>query len=299
MAEGIANFLKPEELHRLGRLVLQSRYVVEGTLAGTHRSPQRGASSEFADHRAYIQGDDPKHIDWKVLGRTDRYYIRRYEDETNLRVYLVLDRSASMAYGGAEITKYHFACRLAAAIGYIVVKARDSVGLILHSNKIDAKMEPGNSFMHLNNMLKLIQKRKPSSKTEIAETLHQVAASIRRRAMIVILSDLFDEPADINLALSHFRKQHHDVIVFHVLDPTEIDLPFQRGVQFEDMETKETITVDPRAMAADYARVFGEFMEGYRKSCSEMKIDYRLAKTDQSIEMFVRAYLEERRRLSK
>jgi len=299
MAEGIANFLKPEELHKLGRLVLLSRDVVEGNLAGAHRSRQKGSSSEFADHRAYIAGDDPKHIDWKVLGRTDRYYIRRYEDETNLRVYLVLDRSNSMGYGSGEVTKYRYACRLAAAIGYVVVKARDSVGLYLHSDRIDAKMEASNSFLHLNNLLKTVQKHQPASGTAIAQTLHHVADSIGKRGLIVVLSDLFDEPDDINLGLAHFRKQHHDVIVFHTLDSTEIDLPFKQGAQFEDMETKETITIDPRAMVEDYRKVFGEFMEKYRKACAAMNIDYRLVRTDQNIEQFVRAYLEERRKMSK
>lgn len=299
MTEGIAAFLKPGELHKLARLALLSRYVVEGNLAGAHRSPQKGSSSEFADHRSYIQGDDPKHIDWKVFGRTDRYFVRRYEDETNLRVYLILDGSASMGYGDGDMTKYRYASHLAAAIGYVVVKARDSVGLFLHSDKIDVKLEAVNSFLHLNNLLKVVQKNEPHSTTEIAKSLHQAAESARKRALIVVISDLFGDPDEINLAFAHLRKMRHDVIVFHVLDPTEIDFPFKQGAQFEDMETKETITVDPRAMAADYARVFGEFMEKYRKACAEMKIDYRLAKTDQGIESFVRAYLEERRRLSK
>lgn len=299
MPEGIARFLKPQELHKLGRLTLLSRYVVEGSLAGAHRSPQKGVSSEFADHRQYIQGDDPKHIDWKVFGRTDRYYIRRYEDETNLRVYLVVDRSASMAYKGNEVSKYDYACHLAAAIGYVVVKARDSVGLFLHSDTIDAKMDAGNSFLHLNNILKLVGEKKPGHTTQIAQTLHQVADSIRRRALVVILSDLFDEPEDVTVALAHFRKLHHDVVLFHILDPTEIDFPFKKGAQFEDMETHETITIDPRAMADDYKQVFSEFLEKYRKTCAEMKIDYRLTRTDLGVETFVRAYLEERRRLSK
>ena len=156
--QGTAAFLKPEEMHSLSRLVLMSRYVVEGNLAGAHRSPLRGQSSEFADHKSYGIGDDPKHIDWKVLGRTDKYYVKRFEDETNLRVYIALDRSHSMGYGSGNVTKYDYACHLAAAIGYVVVKARDSVGLFLHSDKVDLAMEARNSFNHLNNMLKQLQK---------------------------------------------------------------------------------------------------------------------------------------------
>ena len=299
MAGGITSFLKPEEMHTLGRLALLSRHVVEGNLAGAHRSAQKGCSTEFADHRAYIPGDNPKHIDWKVLGRTDRYFIRRYEDETNLRVYLVMDRSASMDYGSKDVTKYEYACHLAAAIGYVVVKARDSVGLFLHSDKIDARMDARNSFMHLNSLLDLLQEKKTGKTTEIAQTMHQIADSIRRRALIVVLSDLFDEPEEVIHALAHFRKQHHDVILLHVLDPTEVDFSFKKGAQFEDMETGETITVDPHAMRATYEKVFAEFMDQHRQAAASMNIDYRLALTDQPIESFVRAYLEERRRLSR
>jgi len=299
MAEGISNFLTPQELHKLGRLVLLSRYVVEGNLAGAHKSPQRGSSSEFADHRAYFPGDDPKHIDWKVLARTDRYYIRRYEDETNLRVYLVIDRSASMGYGSDKTTKYDYACHLAAAIGYVVVKARDSVGLFLHSDQIDVKMEAGNSFLHLNNLLKRLQHTPSGSKTDLPKVLHQVAESVRKRALIVVFSDLYGEPEEVSLGFAHFRKMHHDVIVFHILDPMEIDFGFKKGAQFEDMETKESITVDPRALAPDYQKVFSEFLEKYRKACSSMNIDYRMVKTDEPVDTFVRAYLTERRKLSK
>ncbi len=299
MAEGINSLLTPQELQKLGRLVLQSRYVVEGNLAGRHRSPNRGASSEFADHRSYFPGDDPKHIDWKVFGRTERYFVRRYEDETNLRVYMIVDGSRSMAYTSGEESKYRYACRLAAATGYVIVKGRDSVGLHLYTDNIKAMMAPRNSFAHLNNMLKLLEQHVPESETDTAKTLHTVAGSIRRRALVILYSDLLDEPEHIVKALAHFRKQHHDVILFHVLDAAELDFPFKKGAQFEDMETGEKIIADPRALAAEYRKVFGEFLEQYRKPCAEMQIDYRLVNTGQPLDNFVRAYLEERKRLSR
>ena len=300
MAEGIANFLTPQELHKLGRLVLQSRYVVEGNLSGRHRSPMKGQSSEFAEHRAYFPGDDPKHIDWKVLGRTDRYYVRRYEDETNLRVYLVVDRSASMGYSSIEKkSKYNYACHLAAAIGYVVVKAKDSVGLYLYGEQTDAMMAAKNSFAHLNNALKVLGRHQPSDKTNTATTLHSIAESIRRRALIVLLSDLFDETEDVIKALAHFRKQHHDVIVFHVLDPAELDFPFKKGTEFIDMETNERLVTDPRALADEYRRVFTEFLDKNRKACAELNIDYRLVNTKEPVDTFVRAYLEERKRFAR
>jgi uncharacterized protein (DUF58 family) len=297
--EGIQAFLDPEEMHKLGRIALLSRYVVEGNLAGAHRSPLKGASSEFADHKAYGIGDDPKRIDWKVLGRTDRYYVKRYEDETNLRVYLVLDRSGSMGYGSAGLRKYDFACRLVAALGYVVVKSRDSVGMFLYSDRIDAEVEPRNSFNHLHNMLKRLQQVEPASTTNTAETLHQIAASIHKRALIVVISDLLDNEKEVSLALAHFRKRLHDVIVFHVLDPVEIDLSLKQGFEFEDLETGEVITADPRALADDYKKAFKAFLDQYRTVCEGMKVDYRLVQTNQPVETYVRAYLEERRRLSK
>ena len=294
MAEGITHYLTPEQLHRFGRLTLLSRYVIEGTLAGAHRSAQRGSSTEFADHRQYIQGDDPKFIDWKVFGRTDRHYVRRYEDETNLRVYLVVDNSASMAYGDRDLSKYEFACRLAAAIGYVVVKARDSIGLYLHADSIETTMDSRNSFAHLNNMLKRLQSAKPGKKTDIAGTLHRIAESMRRRALIVVLSDLYEDTKAVTQALAHFRKLHHDVILFHVLDPTEIDFPFRKGMRFEDPETGETLACDPAALRSTYQKIFAEFIDEYRRAATSLQIDYRLARTDRDLEKFVRAYLDDR-----
>jgi len=297
--EGIAAYLKPEEMNTLGRLTLLSRYVVEGNLAGAHRSPLKGASSEFADHRAYGIGDDPKHIDWRVVARTDKYYIKRFEDETNLRVYLSLDRSKSMDYGSGEITKYTYACRLAASLGYVTVKSRDSVGLFLHSDKLDSRMEARNSFLHLNNLLKNVQKHEPASTTGIADALHQIASSVHRRALIIVISDLLGDEDAINVALAHLRKQHHDVIVFHVLDPAELDLGLKKAFEFEDLENGERVIANPKSLAAAYRKVFGEFLDQYRQTCASLKIDYRLARTDEPVDTFVRAYMEERRRMSK
>ncbi|MBM4153814.1 MAG: DUF58 domain-containing protein [Lentisphaerae bacterium] len=299
MSVGINKFLSPAELSRLNRLTLQSRYVVEGSLAGRHRSPFRGASSEFADHRAYIAGDDPKRLDWKVLGRTDRYYIRRYEDETNLRVYLVVDRSASMDYGSGTVTKFEYAVRLAAALGYVVIRTRDSAGLYLFSEKLNTAIGARNSFAHLSNMLATLDRARPSKKTRTAMALHRIADDIQRRALIVLMSDLLDDPDEIALALAHFRRQHHDVIVFHVLDDAELELPFPRGAEFEDLETGEKIGADPRSMRDEYRKAFGDFIEKHRQACAQLRVDYRLVNTKRDLDLFVRAYLEERKRISR
>lgn len=301
MSEGIAAFLNPAQMAKLNRLALNSRYVVEGTLAGRHRSAQKGASTEFADHRAYMPGDDLKRIDWKVLGRTDKYFVRRYQDETNLRVYLLVDRSGSMGYSSSPDlpSKYKYACTLAAAVSYVVLKARDAVGMCIYGEKLDASLPCKNSFNELNNSLKILQGYKPAKGTAGADVMHQIAESINRRAMIIIISDLLDDQPEIIKALAHFRKNLHDVIVLHTLDPVELNLDLKRGAEFEDMENGERLIADPRALAKEYKDLMGDFIDTYRKSCAEMKIDYRLVKTDEPIDTFVRAYLEERKRLSR
>ena len=289
-------------MHKLGRLTLLSRYVVEGNLAGAHRSPLRGPSSEFAEHKSYGQGDDPKHIDWRVLARTEKYYVKKFEDETNLRVYIALDRSASMNYGSGEHTKYWFACHLAAALGYVVEKvAATPWGSFSIRTKSTLRWKPSNSLQHLDNMMKSIQEQPPSdeTKTGVADALHEIAGSIRRRALIVVISDLLDDEDAVRIGLAHLHKQHHDVVIFQVLDPAEIDLSLAKACELTDLETGEKMAVNPRALAGDYGKVFGEFLERYRKMCAGLNIDYRLVSTDNEVESYVRAYMQERRRLSK
>ncbi len=297
MPARIHRFLTADELVQLNRLSLPSRRVVEGTLAGRHRSPFRGASSEFADHRAYIPGDDPKRLDWKVLGRTDRFYIRRYEDETNLRVYLALDRSASMDYGSRKITKFQYAVRLTAALGYVVVRARDSVGLYVFSDQLHDALGAGNSRLHFNNLLERLDRLRPGGATRTAEALHRIAEDIQRRALVVLISDLLDDPDEIARALAHFHRQHHDVIVLQVLDPAEIELPFPRGAEFEDLESGEVIAADPRGIRDEYRRLIEEFVDRHRQTCAQLGMDHRLVNTAQPLDRFVCAYLNERKRL--
>jgi uncharacterized protein (DUF58 family) len=298
--QGIAAFLNPAEMHKLGRLLLLSRNKVEGNLAGAHRSPLRGPSSEFADHKSYGIGDETRHIDWRVFARTDRYFIKRYQDETNLRVYLVVDRSASMHYAsGRWPTKFEFACKLAAAIGYVIVKARDSIGLVLHGEKIDVRMEAGNSFQHLNNLLKHLQSHPPAGGSDLPKTLHEVAASTRRGALVVVISDMLDDEEETVKALAHLRKQRHDVILFQTLDPAELDLNLIKPCELQDLESGEEVAVNPRVLAEEYQEVFGQFLDRYKKACAGMNIDYRTVPTNQELESFVRVYLSERRRLSR
>jgi uncharacterized protein (DUF58 family) len=298
--EGIAAMLTPGEMRKLAGLLLLSRYTVEGNLAGAHRSPLHGPSSEFSDHKSYGLGDDTKHIDWRVLARTDKYFVKRYEDETNLRVYIALDRSASMNYrSGGGPTKFEHACRLAAALGYVTVKARDSVGLFLHSDKVDLRVEAGNSLQHLNNLVKHLQRHQPGAGSGIAEALHEIAGSVRRRALIVVISDLLGDETAVKAALAHLRKQRHDVIVLQTLDPAELDFSLQKPCELQDLETGERLAVNPRGIAEEYRKAFGAFLEQYRSACAGLKVDYRVVNTQVPLETFLRGYLEERRRLSK
>jgi uncharacterized protein (DUF58 family) len=297
---GISAYLNPAEMHKLSRLLLLSRYKVEGNLAGAHRSPLRGPSSEFADHKSYGIGDETRHIDWRVFARTDRYFIKRYQDETNLRVYLVVDRSASMDYAsGSWPTKFQFASRLAAATGYVTVKARDSVGLFLHGEKVDVRLDAGNSFQHLNNLLKHVQAHPPGGGSDLARVLHEAAASLRRGALVVVISDLLGDAEEIVKSLAHLRKQRHDVILFQTLDPAELDLNLLKPCALKDLETGEELAVNPRVLADEYRAEFGRFIEHYKKACAGMTIDYRVVRTNQPLEDFVQVYLSERRRLSR
>jgi uncharacterized protein (DUF58 family) len=298
--EGIGAFLNPGEMHKLGRLLLLSRNKIEGNLAGAHRSPLRGPSSEFADHKSYGTGDETKHIDWRVFARTDKYFIKRYEDETNLRVYLVLDGSASMNYSSDGLcTKFRFACRLAAAIGYVIVKARDSIGLFLQGQKGDVRLHPGNSFQHLNNLLKHVQSYEPEGSSDLASVLHEIASSVRRGALVVLLSDLLGNEEEIIKGLAHLRKQRHDVIIFQTLDTAELDLSLTKPCEVQDLETGEALPINPRGLAEEYQRVLGEFLDKYKNASAGMNIDYRVVATNQELESFVRVYLSERRRLTR
>jgi len=205
-----------------------------------------------------------------------------------------------MAYSSdGRQSKYDYACHLAAAIGYIVVKAKDSLGLCVYADKVDANIGARNSFSHLNNALATLKGFAPASTTSTAQTLHRIADSIRRRALVILFSDLLDEQTDVVRAIAHFRKLHHDVIIFNVLDPMEVDFTFRKGAEFVDMESGETVVADPRSMADNYRKLFGAFLEGYRKSCAEMNVDYRMVKTNEPFDTFVRAYLEERKRFSR
>ena len=296
---GITDFLTPEAMRKLETLALRSRYVVEGFRAGMHASPLKGASVEFADHRQYVKGDNLRHLDWKVFGRTERYHIKRFEEETSLRTHVVLDGSGSMAYGsGGRVSKYQYACRLAAALGYIVSRQQDALGLTIFDEEIRAHVPARSGSRHLRHFIELLAAHQPQKQTDTGRALHALAEMISRRGLIVLLSDLFDNSDAIFRAIAHFRKKMHDVILLQVLDPCELDLAIDRVAEFIDMETGERLEIDPALARIAYKRGLQSAIDECREKCAVMNVDYRLVSTGESFEDFIAQYLTERRRMS-
>ena len=299
MAIGISDFLSPEAMRKLDSFSLRSRYVVEGFQSGGHASPLKGASVEFTDYRQYVKGDNLRNLDWKVFGKTDRYYNKQFEEETNLRVQVIIDGSGSMAYASpGRPTKYQYACNVAAALGYLVSKERDSLGVTIYDNEIRQHVPARTGKRHLRVFLERLAGHEPKNKTETGKALHALAEMISRRGMIVLLSDLFDDPEAVFSALAHFRKKMHDVILLQILDPVELDLEIGQMAEFLDLETGEKMEIDPSAARLAYKQELQKLIDQCREKCAVLNVDYRLVTTEQSFEDFVHQYLAERRRMS-
>jgi len=296
MNDGITRLLNNREIARLGRLALGSRFTVEGTLAGAHRSPLKGFSVEFADYRQYVPGDDLRHLDWRVYGRNERLYIRQYEEECNLRVYLLVDASNSMSYGHGRISKYRFAAKLAGALAYVTSHQQDSVGVTIFDSKVRTQVPARSGLEHLRAVANLLSDHTPAHETDVAMTLHRLAEQVRRRGLVVILSDLFDDLERLRNALAHFRRRKHDVIVYHVLDRAEVEFPFRDIGNFEDLETRETLITNSREIRAAYQEAFAEFLFSCERISASLDIDYILATTDNAVGDFVQRHLARRQR---
>jgi uncharacterized protein (DUF58 family) len=296
----IDRFLEPKLLRALARLPLFSRRVVEGAMVGSHRSPFKGYSTEFADHRGYVTGDDLRHLDWKVFSRTERYFIKRYEENTNLRAHVLLDCSASMNFPRkrheGQMTKYEYACRVAAGLSYVLVKQQDPVGLFLFNDEVVANIPPMRSLSHLRRMLRTMDEVEPHDRTAAGKALSTVASMLKRRGLLLIISDLLDEPEGVVKALAQFRQRGHDAIVVQVMDPAELDFPHDKVVTLRDLETKEQITVDGSEIAAEYNKQLTAFLERYKKACFEHNFDYVLASTATPYDSLLTALLTRRRR---
>lgn len=290
-------FLEPEVISRLSGMELKARLVVEGFITGLHRSPYHGFSVEFAEHRPYMPGDNIKNIDWKVLGRTDKYFIKEFEEETNLKAYILLDSSASMGYKSDGISKLEYAAYLGAALAYLMLLQRDAVGLVIFNEKIQKFIPARSVFSHLHYLLKELEELQPARTTDVSTTLHQMAERIKRRGLIIILSDLWDEPRRVLSGLKHFRHKKHEIIVFHILDPQEKDFAFEKETVFEDLETGEQIFTSPLQIKREYLKQFREWSSNLGWQCRESLIDYQLLDTQINYDKALLSYLNKREKL--
>jgi uncharacterized protein (DUF58 family) len=289
-------FLDPAVVARLGTLELTARTIVEGLLSGLHRSPFKGFSVEFAEYRQYIPGDDLTTIDWKVYARSDRHYVKKYEEETNLDCHVMLDVSGSMAYGSRGITKFEYAQCLAASLAYLMNRQRDAVGLTSFDDRVTARLPASARPGHLRALLISLDQLEPGRETDVARPLHQLAESLTKRGLVVLISDLLDDPDRVVRALRHFQFRGTDVIVFHVLDPDEIDFPFERATRFEDLETDEEVMAVPAVVRSHYLKEMSGLIERYRRDLGASGIDYRLMTTTEPLELALLAYLSTRAR---
>lgn len=293
-------YLDPEALSRLKNLSLAARQVVEGYFAGMHKSPHKGFSIEFAEHREYTPGVDPRHIDWRVLGRRDKLYVKQYEEETCLRCYLLVDKSASMGYksDGVPLTKLEYASYLAASLAYLMAAQHDSAGLCTFDTAVRDRVPPRQGPGYLRVLMEKLQQTQPGGETTLSDTFHELAESIKRRALVVVFSDLFDDPQKLLAALKHFRHKKHEVLVFQVLDPAELTFPFDDITRIEDMENHREITSDPRAFRKAYLDELAKFLDAVRAGCRSARIDYTVARTDQRFDLFLGTYLARRQTLN-
>ncbi|MCK4404685.1 MAG: DUF58 domain-containing protein [candidate division Zixibacteria bacterium] len=298
MPEDYRRFLKPDVVSKLAGMEIKARLVVEGFIAGLHKSPYHGFSVEFAEHRQYMPGDPLRNVDWKVYAKTDRYFIKEFEEETNLKAYILLDTSGSMGYSSNSVNKLEYSRYLSAALSYLMLKQRDSVGLVLFDQNIKKYIPPKSALRsHLHVILQELDKLEPSRTTNISSALHEMAKRIKRRGLIILISDLFDHPDRVINGLKHFRHKKHEVIVFHVLDPKERTFAFPELAIFKDMETDEELMTSPWQIRKEYTERFKALVNKYTLQCRESLIDYVLLDTSIPFDYALFSYLSKRQRL--
>jgi uncharacterized protein (DUF58 family) len=292
-------YLQPEVVAQLANMELRARLVVEGFITGLHKSPYHGFSVEFTEHRQYMPGDEIKHIDWKVYGKTDRFYIKQFEEETNLKSYLIADASRSMDYASkGNLTKFTYASYVAAALAYLMIEQRDAVGLTLFDEGIRISLPPRATRSYLKELLKELELAEPARTTGTAASLHLIAEQIKRRGLVIVLSDLFDDPVSVMTALKHFRHKGNEVVVMQVLDPIERSFDFGSDAIFKDMETKEELTTQPWHIQKAYQQSMQEFIKYYESECRDNNIDYVLLDTKVPFDRALFEYLNVRRRMN-
>ena len=294
--ENFPKYFDPQTLAKLRGLELRARLIVEGYVSGVHRSPFHGFSIEFAEHREYVPGDDVRYVDWKVYGKTDKYYLKQYEEETNLISYLLVDGSQSMAYRGpsAALSKLEYSQCLAAALGYLILNQQDSVGLVTFDEQVRTLIRPSSNPSHLKQLLHVMEQVVPEGKTAAGAIFHDLAERLKKRGIVLVFSDLFDSVPAILAGLKHFRHRRHEVVLFHVLDPAELDFPFQQMTLFKGLEQFPNLLAEPQGLRRAYLEQFGNFLQSIREGCREHRIDYVQIRTDQPVDIALSAYLTQR-----
>lgn len=293
--ENYQKYLNPQTLASLEGLDLQARMVVEGFVAGQHASPYHGFSVEFAQHREYVPGDDVRHVDWKVWSKTDKFYLKQYEEETNLLTYLLLDTSESMAYAsGSNVSKMQYAQFVASALGYMVLRQQDSVGMATFDDAVRRFVRPSGQPSHLKELLRVMDVTPARDKSDMGLVFNDLAERFRKRGVVVVLSDLLDEVPRILAGLKHFRHRRHEVIVFHILDPAEVDFPFRETTLFRGMEGLPDVLADPYALRRAYQDELKAYLAALKKGCQSIDIDYVPLRTDQELDGPLTSYLASR-----
>jgi uncharacterized protein (DUF58 family) len=291
--------LDPTLISKLNSLELKAKTVVEGFKVGLHRSPYHGFSVEFSEHKAYMQGDPIKNIDWKVFGKSDKLFIKQYEEETNLTGHILFDISASMDYKKkGSITKLEYGKILAASLSYLMVSQQDSAGLTLYSDKIENYFPPRSTKIYLQTLLRALENISPTNKTETAQCLNSIAEKVKKRGLIIIISDFFDDVDSILMAMKHFKYKKNEVIVFQILDPIEKDFAFEKDAIFVDKETKDELTTQPHQIQKAYQTAMNDFIHKLKSECLNNKIEYNQIETTTPFDKALFAYFKKRSRLN-
>ena len=287
-------YLDPKVLGRIERLDLKARLIVEGFISGLHKSPFHGFSVEFAQHREYSPGDDLRRIDWKVFARSDRHYIKEYEEETNLVCYVMLDMSESMRYGSGELSKLDYGCYIAASLFYLMLRQRDSVGLVLFDEQVRRVVRDSSNPGHRVELVDALERIEPTGRTEFGLVLDSMMGKMRRRGMVILISDLFGDPDRLLAGLKHLRHRRHEVIVLHVLDDDEVSFPFQQLTLFKGMEGYPQLFTEPRALRDAYLEELNAFTDRIRSECQDHRIDYQRLNTSDPLDVALSSYLATR-----
>lgn len=291
------NYFDPQTLAKLQNLTLRAQHVVEGYVAGSHRSPAHGFSIEFAEHREYVPGDDLRYVDWKVFGRTDKFYLKQFEDETNLLCHLVVDVSESMHYQGPESpwSKYEHAATAAASLAWLVLQQQDAVGLCCFDDQLRSFIRPSSHPSHLRQLLSTLETEHGKRKTSIGRVLHELADRFGRRGIVVVFSDFFDDVDEVMHGIQHLRHRRHDVILAHTLDAAELDFPFRRQTLFHGLESMPELLVDPRGVRRAYREKIDQFRRTLETRCRNLRVDYLLIRNDQPLDITLSGFLAKRK----